>query len=144
MPKEDQKCEINTNKIIQIFCGSVLLPTLLLRIYGHNKFKNRNVPLLQKAYFSAIYVFFNASYGIWSIYNITRFMLLPNVCKNLDYLSVINYQLTLIYGCLPALNLIIVILVCVFLIPVFIYQFYNSLNENMENNEGSLLTEALI
>ena len=89
--QDNEYCQINTNRIIRIFCLTVLLPTLLLRIHGHFRFKNGNMPTFGKAYFSGTYIFFHGCYGIWSIYNITRFMLLPNVCKQLDYLSVINY-----------------------------------------------------
>ena len=122
----------------------ILVPSLLLRLHGYFKYRKSD-PLDFKDYSSYIYVFYHGSYGLWTIYNIFRYMGVSQNCKELRSMSMINYEVALIIGCFPAVNVLFVGLILTILVPMLIYQQYKQYRERQNHvRRTQLLLESLI
>jgi len=118
-------CELDTNHILLRFMLQVLVPTLLMRLHAFWKYYKRD-PLDYKEYGTFIYLFYNAMYGVWAIFNICTFFHVSSTCKELRSLSMVNYQLALIFGCFPAVNVLFAVSIAMVLLPLGLYSAYSS------------------
>ena len=114
---------MDSNTILRNLMIWILVPTLLWRLIGFIKYRNAD-PLDFADQSQYIYIFYNGSYGIWTIYNIIKYMNVSQNCKDLRSMSMINYEVALIIGCFPAVNVLFVGLILTILIPMLIYQWY--------------------
>jgi len=92
----------------------VILPSLVLRLLGISC-------ILSQLLYQATTLCFEAEYGLWTIYHVFKFSEASMFCKLNSSLSMLNYQLLIIVGCFPAINVILVGLLCIFVVPVFLY-----------------------
>ena len=94
---------------------------------------------------SYVYIFYNGSYGLWTIFNLVRYFQSSKSCQNQASMSMLNYELALIFGCYPAVNVIFVTLVIMILIPIVIYQLYKQYRERTaQSRRTKVLIETLI
>lgn len=100
-----------------------MLPTLVLRAYGFCRYRKRD-PLDFKDLAFYISIFYNASYGCWTIYNIYTFLGISTACKQVHSLSLVNFQIALIFGCFPAVNVLFVTLLLLIFIPCYLGNVY--------------------
>lgn len=60
-------------------------------------------------------------------------------------MSMLNYELALIFGCYPAVNVIFVTIVILILVPIVIYQMYKTYRERTAHSRRTkVLIETLI
>ena len=112
------------------FASFILMPTLLLRIASHLKYRNRD-PLDMHDYASKyIEILFHGSYGIWTIHHLFSYMYIEQSCKDLKSLSMVNYELAIILGCFSAVNTLFVGTVCIILMPYICYLMYDTRQRN--------------
>ena len=114
---------MDTNKIVKNLLIYILAPALLIRCLAHMKYQAMD-PADVKDADSYVYIFYNGSYGLWTIFNLMRYFQTSKSCQNQASMSMLNYELALIFGCYPAVNVIFVTLVIIILIPIVIYQIY--------------------
>ena len=106
------------------FATWILMPTLLFRTGSHLKYRNRD-PLDMADYASKyIDIFFHGSYGMWTIHNLVGYMYIEQSCKDLRSLSMINYEMAIIFGCFSAVNTLFVAIIFLILLPYVCYLMY--------------------
>lgn len=72
---------------------------------------------------SYLYVRFmwNGLYGIWTLYNLQRFVNLPQPCKRVTKSSLFNFEVTMILGTWSAAQCLFVGLLVMICVPVLLY-----------------------
>ena len=102
----------------------VLLPGLLQRIIGWLYYRKRD-PLDFEKYYSGIMLFWYASYGGWTIYNIALYFNLPEGCTETMLVSMLSYEICMFVGIMPASACIICLLLALVILPLMVYQWHN-------------------
>jgi hypothetical protein len=122
----------------------ILAPSLLIRCIAHMKYKYID-PADVKDADSYVYIFYNGTYGLWTISNLVNYFKSSKACQNQASMSMLNYELSLIFGCYPAVNVLFVTLVIIILVPIVIYQMYQQHRERTAHaRRTKVLIETLI
>ena len=98
-------------------------PILIMRIYGHYKFRNSYPEDFQEHY-KLVNFMFHGMYGFWTLYNMVRYYNLDKACKQQQTMTMNNYVVIILLGMGPALVTFLVTLLIIILIPMIIYQIY--------------------
>ena len=117
-------CETDTNEILTDFILLILVPTFFIRLFGHLRFRNRD-HLEFKDCSTYISVFYNGAYGVWTILNMNQFFGATQACRQVRSLSMLNYQVTIVFGIFPAVNVIGVFVFMLIFIPLYLYSLWN-------------------
>jgi len=118
--EEVQMCDIDTNKMLKYFVEIVLVPVLLLRIVAFIKYYKKDTVDFAE-YSNYLSWIFNGLYGSWTVHHVVKYMGLSRACRDLRCLSLVNYELALIFGCFPAVNVLFMTVVFIILVPVFLW-----------------------
>lgn len=119
----DGKCNFDSNHQLRLVVIYSFIPTIIIRAIGHVLY-NKKDPLDFVKFYNRIEVFWHASYGFWTLLNLYNYMTISQNCRDMLVMSMVNFQLTLIFGCFSAVNVIFVGLVIVILVPFLIYRSY--------------------
>ena len=63
----------------------------------------------------------NGLYGVWTLYNLQRFVALPAPCKRAGNASLFNFEVTLILGTWSAAQCLFISLLIIICVPILIY-----------------------
>ena len=74
-----QYCGEDTNRIVKNLMIYILMPSLVIRCYADYKFRKMDPNDVKEAE-SYVYIFYNGSYGLWTIFNLMRYFPLPKSC----------------------------------------------------------------
>ncbi len=84
-------------------------------------YKNRDDPLDVNKYYSCIQIFWYMGYGGWTIYNIGVYFVLPPGCTDTMILSMLNWEVAMFIGILPASACIIFVIMILVIVPLILY-----------------------
>lgn len=65
-------CAMDSNRIVKNLLIYILAPSLFIRCMAHLKYKQLD-PADVKDADSYVYIFYNGSYGLWTIFNLMRY-----------------------------------------------------------------------
>ena len=106
----------------------VLWPTIFARFLIYLKLRNANYVQMQNCLFF-LKVFYNITYGIWTVHNILEIVKLPNDSRcesNGTNLLELNYEVVIIFGVLPALLTAFFLTVSILCAPYVVYLIYQN------------------
>mmetsp|Transcript_6159 Transcript_6159/g.9921 ORF Transcript_6159/g.9921 Transcript_6159/m.9921 type:complete len:142 (+) Transcript_6159:701-1126(+) len=103
------------------FIVYILLPTWLMRVYAQLKWRGRD-PVDFKEFGMYIDIYGNGTYGMWTLYNLIRILRMSKNCKDQPSLSILNYEITVMFGCFSAVNVLFISIIILILIPLLTYQ----------------------
>ena len=65
-------CAMDTNRIVRNLILYILMPSLVIKCAAHMKYKRMD-PADVKDADSYVYIFYNGTYGLWTIHNLMRY-----------------------------------------------------------------------
>lgn len=85
-----QMCEVDSNLVMTYFIYFQLIPNLIIRLHAWFKYRHRD-PIDFNEYNTYIQVFYHGNYGLWTIFNIVKYLKVSQSCKEVKALSMVNY-----------------------------------------------------
>ena len=119
-------CDLDTNRVLVNFIVYILFPVFLARAYTHWKYSDhfRAEYLDFKEHYMYVQIFWHGTYGCWTLYNMGRYFAIPKGCKDSRAMSLVNFELALLFGCWSSVTVMFYTIIIIILIPVAFYIMY--------------------
>ena len=136
----DETCTLNPKAHIFHFIILILWPTVAARLIIYLATRNVNYVTMTNCMFF-LNTFWNAAYGLWTVYNIVAITQVPHDCRcskvNNQSLLELNYEVLIIFGVFPALITLFFFAAGVLCCPYISYVLYMNRREELVQNHAT-------
>ena len=86
----DGSCNFDSNATLETLIYFSFFPSIILRAFGAIKYRKHDPLDFEKAY-NRIEIFWHATFGSWTLYNLYIYMNISQNCRELFKMAMINY-----------------------------------------------------